>query len=95
MRLLTPIPPPRDKPADEECFLPARPLGRTTLAHFKTGDDEFGKDPQGPLHQSNEPLLQLYNEANHEFTTTGIFSETLDDLFERYPIGPTAPNART
>lgn len=95
MRLLTPIPPQQGSHADEECYLPARPLGRTTLAHFKTGDDEFGNDPQGPLHQSNEPLLQLYNEANQAFTSTGIFSETLDDLFERYPLHPTSPPPQT
>lgn len=92
IRLLTPVPAPRDKPAAEECYLPARPLGRTTLGHFKNGDDEFGKDPQGPLHQNQEPLLQLYNEANQQFTSTGLFSDTLDDLFERYPIKTSAPN---
>ncbi len=86
MRLLTPIPAPRGNPATGECYLPARPLGRTTLAQFKNGDDEFGNDPHGPLNQHQEPLIQLYNGANAEFTSTGLFSETLDDLFEKYPL---------
>ncbi|GAB5562763.1 MAG: hypothetical protein SynsKO_44100 [Synoicihabitans sp.] len=88
MRLVTPIPPSREQQSMDECYLPARPLGRTTLAHFKTGDDEFGDDPHGPVHSSQEPLLDLYNAANQEFTSTGIFTETLDDLFEKYPLNP-------
>ncbi|MEJ6602209.1 MAG: YhjD/YihY/BrkB family envelope integrity protein [Opitutaceae bacterium] len=94
-RLIAPVPAPRDKPAAEECFLPARPLGRTTLAHFKNGDDKFGKDPHGPLDQTQEPLLRLYNEATDEFTSTGIFSDTLDDLFERYPVNSPAKGSNS
>ena len=84
--LLTPIPPPRDKPSDEHSYLPARPLGRTTLAHFKLGDDNLGIDPNGAKLTSAEPLLNLYQEANSDFLRSGIFKEPLDQLFEQHPL---------
>lgn len=86
MRLLTPIPAPKGRPIVDERYLPARPLGRTTLAHFKHGEDELGIDPEGPLITQHEPLLGLYNEATRDFMESGLFCETLDELFKKHPL---------
>ena len=88
MRLLTPIPAPLGKPAVDQSYLPARPLGRTTLAHFKHGDDNFGKDSDHTFAAFHDPLLGLYHDANEEFARTGLFSRSLDALFAEFPLTP-------
>jgi membrane protein len=93
MRLLTPIPAPDGKPAVDQSYLPARPLGRTTLAHFKHGDDHFGKDSGASFAAFDEPLLDLYHEANDEFARTGLFCRSLDELFAEFPLPPAANEA--
>ncbi len=90
MRLLTPIPAAKGRPAVDQSYLPARPLGRTTLAHFKHGDDHFGKHANKSFAAFNEPLLQLYQEADEEFIRTGLFNRSLDDLFAEHPFDLTA-----
>lgn len=85
MRLLTPIPAPKGKPAVDQSYLPARPLGRTTLAHFKHGDDHFGNENNGSFAAFEDPLLELYKDASEEFASSGLFSRSLDELFAKYP----------
>jgi len=92
MRLLTPIPAPPGRPTVDQSYLPARPLGRTTLSHFKHGDDHFGKDAYCSSPAVDEPILGLYHEANEEFARTGLFNRSLDELFADYPF--TAPAAK-
>jgi membrane protein len=88
MRLLTPIPSPKGKPAVDQSYLPARPLGRTTLAHFKNGDDTFGNHRGSPLNGNGlgDPLLGLYNDANADFCRSELLSRPLDQLFEEHPL---------
>lgn len=88
MRLLTPIPAPPGKPTVDQSYLPARPLGRTTLAHFKHGDDNFGKDAENAFTAFSDPLLGLYQDASEEFARTGLFSRSLDELFAEFPVSP-------
>lgn len=90
MRLLTPIPAAKGQPTVDQSYLPARPLGRTTLAHFKNGDDAFGIDGSSPLNSDGDPLLALYNSANAEFCRGDLLSRPLDQLFEEHPL-PTKP----
>src|SRR5690606_16610287 len=49
MGLVTPIPAPESKAATDERYLPARPLGRTTLGDFKHRDDNLGDKPAESL----------------------------------------------
>ncbi len=86
MRLLTPIPSPSGQASVDDRYLPARPLGRTTLAHFKNRDDDLGEDPTGPLLAHHEPLLVRYNAATGALTKGDLFQTPLDRLFEQFPL---------
>lgn len=86
MHLLTPIPSTDGETSVDDHYLPARPLGRTTLAHFKNRDDDLGEDPTGPVLAFSDPLLSRYNQAARELTESELFRTPLDQLFERYPL---------
>jgi len=86
LRLLTPIPAPKGSPSVDKSYLPARPLGRTTLAHFKSGDDAFTHDKSSSINGFHDPLMALYGEANDEFFRTDLLRKPLDQLFESYPL---------
>ena len=86
MGLLTPIPSPDGQPAIDDRYMPARPLGRTTLAHFKNRDDDLGDDPTGPAINHGEPLLARYNAAASSLTQSEFFQTPLDELCERFPL---------
>ncbi len=85
-RMLTPIPAPKGKASVDQSYLPARPLGRTTLAHFKNGDDAFGIDIGGPLNGFRDPVLSIFNDATEEFCRSEVLSQPLDKLFEDHPL---------
>ncbi|MCF3651890.1 YihY/virulence factor BrkB family protein [Synoicihabitans lomoniglobus] len=86
MHLITPIPAPNGEPATDDRYHPARPLGRTTLAHFKKRDDDLGDDPAGPILAHREPLLAHYNTAVDALTKAELFQRPLDQLFEEHPL---------
>ncbi|WP_221030994.1 YihY/virulence factor BrkB family protein [Actomonas aquatica] len=88
--LLTPIPSPDGQATVDDRYMPARPLGRTTLAHFKRRDDDHGDDPAGPDLAHHEPLLACYHQATTELTQTELFQTPLDQLFEQHPLPPTS-----
>ncbi len=86
MQLLTPIPSPDGQAAVDDRYMPARPLGRTTLAHFKHRDDDLGEDPAGPDLVDADPLLVNYHRATRELTQSQLFQTPLDQLFEQFPL---------
>lgn len=86
MRMLTPIPAPKGKPTVDRSYLPARPLGRTSLAHFKDGDDSHSGRPSNMANGFMDPLMALYREANAEFFRSELLRQPLDQLFEAHPL---------
>ncbi len=86
MKLLSPVPPEEAKSGAEMRYQPARPLNRITMGDFKHLDDTFGGDPQGPSLANLDPVLALYNRAVAESTSSGIFTQTLEELIQAHPI---------
>lgn len=95
LKLLTPIPAAKGKSGVDKSYLPARPLGRTTLAHFKSGDDAFSPDGTGSMNGFQDPLIALYREANDEFFKTELLSQPLDQLFESHPLPKKAAGGKS
>jgi membrane protein len=85
MKLLTPLPAPAGEPEVNERYQPSRPLGRTTLSHFKRLDDDLGGDPTGPQLNENEPILVAYNRVVSDLSATDVFNTPLDRLFDLHP----------
>ncbi len=89
MNLITPIPPSGETEASSDHrFQPARPLNRISLGEFKRMDDDFGGDPTGPLLAEIDPIVLHYNTALDAVTRTELFSQSLEDLFEKHPVAP-------
>jgi len=89
MNLITPIPPSGENEASSDHrFQPARPLNRISLGEFKRMDDDFGGDPTGPLLAEIDPIVLHYNTALDAVTRTELFSQSLEDLFEKHPVAP-------
>ena len=95
MHLLTPLPAPAGESEVDERYQPARPLGRTTLSHFKRLDDDLGEDPTGPQLNENEPILAAYNKAVADLSSTDVFNTPLDRLFDLHPFDVAAATGET
>lgn len=86
MNLITPIPPPPDADATDLRYQPARPLDRICLGEFKRLDDDFGRDPSGPLISDLDPIVSRYNQSIEDLGRSEFFQKNLAELFKEHPV---------
>lgn len=86
MQLLSPVPPHPHEQENDLRYQPARPLNRTTLAHFKNMDDNHGGDPNGPNLTDIDPVVLAYDEQQTEVQKGSFFQKTIDQLIEENPM---------
>lgn len=91
MNLVSPSPPEAGEAATDFRFQPARPLGRITLREFKTLDDAFGDDPQGPVLANVDPLVERYDATLDQATRGEFFDKSIETLLNETPIDASRP----
>ncbi len=86
MKLLVPGPAQTGDQENDLRYQPARPLNRTTLADFKTMDDNHGGDPTGPSLTDIDPIVLAYDEHVSGLQNGAFFQKTLDELIDAHPM---------
>lgn len=84
MKLITPVPPPRDAMTTELLYQPARPLNRISLWEFKRLDDNLGDAPSGVALEGLDPILNRYDAALDRLGEQPFFQKHLDELLAEF-----------
>jgi membrane protein len=91
LKLITPVPPPKEDDASDVLYQPARPLNRITLLDFKLLDDNFGDDPVGSSLEHIDPILLQYSAALSRLGEQEFFRKNLEELLAAHPFDTSGP----
>lgn len=91
LKLISPLPPPKEDDSADLLYQPARPLNRITLRDFKRLDDTYGDDPIGTSLDQLDPILIRYNLELEQLGQQAFFQKTLEQLLAEHPFGESRP----
>jgi membrane protein len=94
LRLIEELPPAEGAEPNDHRYQPAKPLGRITLAEFRSKFENYGEAPSGSLLDQVDPVLAFYHEKLIASIPAALGSKTLDELIdEKLPTQTYAPFA--
>jgi membrane protein len=94
LRLIEELPPAEGAEPNDHRYQPAKPLGRITLAEFRSKFENYGEAPSGSLLDQVDPVLAFYHEKLTASIPAALGSKTLDELIdEKLPTQTYAPFA--
>lgn len=85
MGLITPLPPAKGEPSNNNRFQPAKPVSRISLQEFKHLDDNFGDDPTGEYLCRLDPIMRRYDGELDKSLEGEFFTKSFEQLFVDFP----------